>query len=150
MLVVQSPVFQTVQSEIVTPYPLQILNIMRNSEKFKEQIGLSVSTARNRLIKLLVSKMLDERGEVCFRCGKPLNGDWTIDHVENWLDSDDPVALFFDVENVAYSHHACNSRHTRNYSGVEMTENERKRAWEKENRVYDPEKRRNQYLRTGK
>jgi len=33
---------------------------------------------------------------------------FTIEHKVPWLDSEDPVKMFFDLDNIAFSHHKCN------------------------------------------
>ena len=116
-------------------------------DKAKLQLGMNPSTARNRLLRDLVAKLLRERKETCYRCDKPLNSDWTVDHKINWLDSDDPVGLFFDVDNVAFSHHSCNSGASRTPMKKYDSPTACKRAWKQSN--YSPAKRHEQYLKHG-
>ncbi len=42
----------------------------------------------------------------CFRCGKPIDDAYHLDHVKHWIGVD--PALFWDVENVRLSHPRCN------------------------------------------
>ena len=81
-----------------------------------EQLGMSSTTARMRLTRDLLYKMVCDTGNnMCFRCGKPMTReDFTIEHKKAWLDSDDPPGLFFDLENISFSHMACNSKESRN------------------------------------
>ena len=73
----------------------------------------SLSAARNQLIKSLLFQELLKREEKCFRCGKSMTIDnYTIDHKEPWRNKPDAVELFFDLENIAYSHLKCNSKAT--------------------------------------
>ena len=35
--------------------------------------------------------------------------EFSVEHKIPWLDSDDPIGLFFSLDNIAFSHHSCNS-----------------------------------------
>lgn len=76
-------------------------------DKKAQQLGMNPGTARHRLIRdLLFSYVKDVP---CFHCGKPLTRDtFSIEHKTPWLDSDDPLGLFFDLDNISYSHESCN------------------------------------------
>ncbi len=46
----------------------------------------------------------------CYRCGEIIELDeFSIDHKENWLHELDAKHLFFNYENIAFSHNKCNS-----------------------------------------
>lgn len=82
----------------------------------REQLGMAYGTARNKLQKELIFKMAKELGlSNCFQCGKPINNsnELSIEHKTPWLYSDDPVALFFDLDNIAFSHLSCNCKAAR-------------------------------------
>ena len=51
----------------------------------------------------------------CFRCGEKIKEvkELSIEHKENWLHSDDPVELFFNHGNIAFSHLKCNVESSR-------------------------------------
>lgn len=76
-----------------------------------EQLGMNHSTASNRLVKDLLWKLIWETNqEGCHRCGKGMTRDtFSIEHKEAWLYSNDPVKLFFDLDNISFSHRSCNS-----------------------------------------
>ena len=79
--------------------------------KKSKQLGMPLGTAANRLRRNLMWSFAVKCGESdCFRCGELIASpeEMSIDHVEDWLDSEDPVGLFFDVENLRLSHKACN------------------------------------------
>lgn len=123
---------------------------MVNTKKYTEmkaaQLGMNPSTAQQRLLKDILFKFVSESHSVCFHCGKEMSrDDFTIEHKTPWLHSDNPVELFFDLNNISFSHHCCNTRAARRNKSSSKS-----RRWEKEVRIYDPEKRRQQYLRTGK
>jgi len=42
---------------------------------------------------------------------------FTIEHKVPWLDSEDPVDLFFNMDNIAFSHDSCNYRASRGRIG---------------------------------
>jgi hypothetical protein len=74
------------------------------------QLGMPVSTARSRLVKLIMfdlAKRLDETK--CFRCGVDIQSvdDLSIEHKEPWLNVS--TELFWDLNNIAFSHLQCNS-----------------------------------------
>ncbi|QNO00799.1 hypothetical protein phiPsa397_053 [Pseudomonas phage phiPsa397] len=125
------------------------------SVKKKEQLGMNPSTAANRLVKDLLWNFIKTTGKsACCKCGEPMSREtFSIEHVTPWLDSDDPVGLYFDTENIGYSHLRCNvedRRIPRKYETKEeayqaelVLDSARRRA------KYDPEKRRQSYLAKG-
>lgn len=69
-------------------------------------------TAANRLRKAILFDLVCRLGlDVCHHCEKKIEDidNFSIEHKTPWLDSDDPVGLFFDMENIAFSHLKCNS-----------------------------------------
>ena len=86
-------------------------NIEMNKDKRKGQVlgSASFSTANYRMQRQLLFHLLKKHGEnVCFRCGGRIETytDMTIDHKKPWLEDS---SLFWDMENIAFSHSACNS-----------------------------------------
>lgn len=85
---------------------------MSNSKlKKTAQLGVNISTASGVLRKQIMFHLAQKCGlDTCFKCGKKIADvdDFTIEHKIPWLDSEDPVKLFFDMDNIAFSHHACN------------------------------------------
>lgn len=85
---------------------------MDNSKKKKkEQLGIDPGTAANRLRKSVLfsfAKRLDLN--FCYQCGCEIEDihRFTMEHKTPWLDSEDPVRLFFDIDNIAFSHASCN------------------------------------------
>lgn len=77
--------------------------------KKENQLGMNPSTASNRLVKDVLFKLAVDAGHKCFQCqGELARESFSIEHKVPWLDSDDPVGLYFDLENIAFSHHGCN------------------------------------------
>ena len=84
---------------------------MNNSNRHKsESLGMPISTAMNRLRKLMLFHLAQRLGQDhCYRCGNKIESadDLGIDHKENWLKKG--PELFWDLENVTFSHQLCNS-----------------------------------------
>lgn len=80
------------------------------SDKKSKQLGMNPSTASGRLVKDLLWNFIKTTGQdACCKCGEPMSREtFSIEHVTPWLDSEDPVGLFFDVGNIGYSHLRCN------------------------------------------
>lgn len=75
---------------------------------------MNPSTASNRLVKDLLFSFVQKEGHKCFHCGGEISReDFSIEHKIPWLDSDDPIGLFFDLDNIAFSHFKCNSGKSR-------------------------------------
>ena len=82
-----------------------------SNEKKNTQLGMPIGTAGNRLRKEIMFKLLTKLNEnICYRCGKKIESaeELSIEHKEPWLDSPNPKELFFDLENIAFSHLSCN------------------------------------------
>jgi len=129
----------------------------------KEQLGMNPSTASNRLVKDLLFDFVVKAGkDTCFRCGEKVTRETlSIEHKEAWLDSSDPVKNFFSLDNIAYSHLACNTAAGRKpeltakcgsttmyAKGCRCDPCKAAKAALKK-RIYTPEKRRAQYARSG-
>jgi hypothetical protein len=82
-----------------------------NSHKKKSlQLGIDFGTATSRLKKMLLfSLVVATSGNTCCRCSGSIENyqDLSVDHVVSWLDND--PELFWDLNNIAFSHLACNS-----------------------------------------
>lgn len=81
---------------------------MKNEEKSK-QLGIPFGTATSKLRKNILFWLLTRLDETtCFKCGKEIEtvDDLTIEHKQPWLHVS--VDLFWDLDNIAFSHSACN------------------------------------------
>ena len=85
---------------------------MTNSNKKKTvQLGMSNGKAQHKLRKMIMFKMIQKLGlDICFQCGKKIDTieKLSIEHKIPWLDSKNPKELFFNLENIAFSHLKCN------------------------------------------
>lgn len=81
------------------------------NEKKDKKLGMYLGTAYHKLRKALLFDLVRRlKLDVCYRCSSPVNeiDNFSIDHKKAWLNSEDPVGLFFDLENIAFSHLSCN------------------------------------------
>lgn len=75
-----------------------------------KQLGMPHGTATNRLRKMILFDLAKRcELDICYRCGQLIEviEDFTIDHKEPWLHNN--VDLFWDLDNIAFSHKGCNS-----------------------------------------
>lgn len=128
------------------------------AQKKSHQLGMNVSTAQGRLVKDLLFE--SAKNTPCYRCGGVLTREtFTIEHKIPWLDSEDPVKLFFDLGNISFSHHACNMRAARRTLSTCGTENKYNKGCRCEPckaakaarmaKGYTPERRRGYYIKYG-
>lgn len=82
------------------------------------------ATASARLLRDLLWDCVCRSGRTCYRCGEEMTREsFSVDHKQPWLDSEAPVQMFFDLNNIAYSHKSCNygdSRKPHKYTDEEL------------------------------
>jgi hypothetical protein len=103
----------------------------KNSNNIKsEQLGISISTAQHQLRKMIMFDLVQKANlDNCFRCGnKVAIENFSIEHKENWLHSEVPKELFFDLNNIAFSHILCNSIARRSVKGKKINPKHIKRG----------------------
>jgi len=84
----------------------------KRHEMMNAQLGQNRVTARRRLMRrLLYDQAQRLELDLCFQCGERIDTleEFSIEHKVPWLHSDDPAGLYFDLDNIAYSHMECNS-----------------------------------------
>lgn len=86
---------------------------MSNARKQQEAkiLGMSFGTACGRLRRLVMLHLLQRHGEnVCFKCGKLILRveELTLEHKQPWRAGG--ATLFWDLDNIAFSHARCNLR----------------------------------------
>ena len=82
-----------------------------NFKQKSKQLGMSFSTAQIKLIKMkLLETLIKHEENICYRCDKSINfiRDLSIDHKKDWYKN--KTEMFWDLDNVAFSHRLCNSR----------------------------------------
>jgi hypothetical protein len=127
-------------------------------DKLANQLGMNPSTASARLIKDILFEFLVSPKYTCFRCGEKLTREtFSVEHKIPWLNSEDPIELFFDLDNIAFSHLKCNSaagRRSTKYSTPEekrLARNTREREkWGALSKEEQRKLRRKKYLKNNK
>lgn len=87
-----------------------------------EQLGIPFGTACGRLRTSLMFQLVQQaKRDTCFKCGTAIESaeELSIEHKEPWLDNDPD--LFWDLDNIAFSHRRCNVVH-RTYVGRPVPE----------------------------
>jgi hypothetical protein len=77
-------------------------------------LGVPHGTACNRLRKLILFNLLRRHSEnVCFKCSKLIEtaDELSVEHKQPWEGIS--IQLFWDMENIAFSHLRCNKNHRR-------------------------------------
>ena len=134
------------------------VNVSKSKQKKTEQLGMNPSTAQHRLRKDLMFSLIKECGlDTCFQCGDKITTvrELSIEHKVPWLDSENPIDLFFDLDNVAFSHLSCNCKESR--GNLKYVTPEEKRAaknlsskkWISNNKEFRKDVRRRSYLKNG-
>jgi hypothetical protein len=119
------------------------------------QLGMNPSTAQHRLVKDILWKFIVEtNNHNCCKCGELMSRDtFSIEHLTPWLDSEDPLKLFFDLDNISFSHLSCNMRDSRKPTKREDREQyiveKRQKNTQRARERYTPEKRKIKYETTG-
>jgi hypothetical protein len=83
-----------------------------SSQKKAEQLGMPHGTASGKLQKAILFDLLKQLNKnYCFQCSAEIETirELSIEHKIPYLDSENPVKLFFDLDNIAFSHLNCNS-----------------------------------------
>lgn len=86
------------------------------NQKKSDQLGIPLGTANGRLRKSIIFNLVQKLNlDVCYQCNKKIETEeeFSIEHKEPWLDSNDPKKLFFDLNNISFSHLSCNVRASR-------------------------------------
>ena len=89
----------------------------KSNDKKAAQLGMSIGMATHKLRKAIMFDLVKKAGiDRCYRCGEQILDidNFSIEHKERWLDSENPQKLFFDLNNIAFSHLGCNSSSKRN------------------------------------
>ena len=85
------------------------------SKKKKMQLGMNPSTASGRLVKDILWSLITETNKnICYKCNEVMcRKTFSVEHKEPWLDSLDPLKLYFDLDNIAFTHLRCNIKDSR-------------------------------------
>ena len=118
--------------------PKKVKNNYSTREEKAKQLGMNFGTANNQLNKNIVFWLVQQTGkDTCYRCGEKITSaiELSKDHINDWLHSDNAKSLFFDLENITFSHVKCNrcrlqrlvTKNKTGYKGV--TFDKRRNVW---------------------
>ena len=82
---------------------------MSGEKKKGDALGMPIGTATHRLRKMILFHLLKKHNEnFCFQCGAKIEivEELSIEHKKPWLH--ESVDLFWDMDNIAFSHLHCN------------------------------------------
>ena len=88
---------------------------MNTRQRQYKQLGMPYGTACGRLRKIIMFHLIQKlKLDTCVRCKKLITNinDLSIEHIKPWLDID--INLFWDLNNIGFSHLSCNSKASRN------------------------------------
>lgn len=89
-------------------------------EKFKKLLGVHPGSAQRKLSKSIeFSLVIETERDTCYRCGEKITKDeeFTIEHMESWMASDNPIEKYYGLSNIAFSHRKCNRPHATQTKG---------------------------------
>lgn len=132
---------------------LDRINKMNSNDRKSKKLRMPFGTAAGRLRKSLLFKLVKIAGmDTCYRCGEIIQkeGELSIEHKIPWESSANPSKTFFDLDNIAFSHLACNLKH----SGLTEEEKAKRqaqyqRAWRKRHPEENKKRRKDKYKRNG-
>lgn len=86
---------------------------MKKDTNLKKHLLLEMNygTATHQLKKLILFDLLKQTNKnICFQCNKEIENinDLSIEHKKPWLNSETPKELFWDLNNIGFSHLKCN------------------------------------------
>lgn len=126
-----------------------------SNEKKSAFLGIPFGTACNKLRKIVLFNILKKHGEnLCKRCGKEIEfiSELSLEHIKPWEGIS--VELFWDLNNIGFSHLHCNVRAASKPNKKYFTPEDKLIADRKRNATlmrkrYTTEKRREKKERTG-
>ena len=131
-------------------------------DKKSTQLEMNISTAQGKLVKDILWSLIQQTNQTkCFICNKEMTREtFSIEHKIPWVDSENPKKLFWDLNNISFSHLSCNIASRRKGKLVHGTEVGysyhkcrcelcRKAATDYKRKRYTPEKRKEKYLKSG-
>ena len=89
---------------------------MNKSKEKTVQLGMSYGKANAILRKSILFSLVKKCNlDNCYRCNKKIEKieELSIEHKIPWLHSEQAIELFFDLDNISFSHLSCNSSHSR-------------------------------------
>lgn len=106
----------------------------RSGERKAAALGMPIGTASNRLRKSILFQLVQKLElDFCFHCKQQiiLIEDFSIEHKEPWQLSENPIGLFFDLNNIGFSHLSCNAAKAAKLNKIYSSRQDQKRAKDK-------------------
>ena len=128
----------------------------KNNKTKSEQLGIPIGTASARLKKNIMFDLLCRLNEnKCYQCGETIESveNLSIEHKIPYLYSENPQELFFNLDNIAFSHLKCNVKAARrNINSLSSSQIEKCKLGEHPNSDLNEEKVKEirEYLKTNR
>ena len=129
------------------------MNKDKSIQKKEKQLGMSIGKAGGILRKLILFDLVKKLNlNICYRCKLPIIDidTFSIEHMIPYLDAENPIELFFDLNNISFSHFKCNALSHRMRTGVKHPSHESYRRGCRCNECRKIEKLRARKYRAGK
>ena len=87
--------------------------------KYDKQLGMDVGTAHHKLRQLITLNLLQQlKQDICYKCGNKISNisELSIEHKIPWRNNSNE--LFWDLNNIAFSHKKCNRPHKHGSNGL--------------------------------
>jgi len=123
--------------------------------KKSSQLGMSSGKASNILLKdILWDFIVKTNQNYCCKCNLQMHRlTFSIEHIQPWLDSENPTDLFFNLNNISFSHLICNIKSARRTNKIldrdKYKEQTKIRNTLNKKKNYSKEKRKEKYTKTG-
>lgn len=89
----------------------------KNMNEIKaKQLGMPIGTATAILRKSILFSLVKQlKLDICFQCNQKIENvnNFSIEHKIPWLHSQNPIELFFSLDNISFSHLHCNIKAAR-------------------------------------
>lgn len=86
-----------------------------SNQRKTDFLGMPIGTAQGKLRKMVMFDFIQKAGQdTCFQCDKKIEtvDELSLEHKKPWLG--ESLRLYWDLENIAFSHLSCNSGAARN------------------------------------
>ena len=128
----------------------------KHNKTKSDQLGMPIGTASARLKKNIMFDLLCRLNEnKCYQCGEEIQSaeNLSVEHKVPYLHSENPQELFFNLDNIAFSHLKCNVKAARrNINSLSSSQIEKCKLGEHPNSDLNEEKVKEirEYLKTNR
>jgi hypothetical protein len=103
----------------------------------QELLGMGHGKASHILLKKILFECVQSLGrDECYRCKKKITtiDTFSIEHKNAWMQAENPVEAFFDLNNIAFSHRSCNYKAATKVNKKYFTEDAKQEAYRERDR----------------